>query len=138
LADLICTTASNSPKVKDCVAIQRVLERYHPEQDLHVGLGSDEETGAVHFHIWGHTWPKAWRIPDGVDRIDFDPYETDDIYDASPEDFERLLVDVAQHLAEPLTVQAVGFERFRFPLLACEWHIAPGGSVVQTDGFRRA
>ncbi|MBL8796914.1 MAG: hypothetical protein JNM56_23635 [Planctomycetia bacterium] len=138
MADLISTTASNGPKVTDCEAVQRILERYHPEQDLHVGIGPDEETGAVHFHIWGHTWPRAWRIPEGAVADTFDPYESDDTYDAGPEDFERLLLEIAQHLAEPLTVQAVGAERCRFPLLAGEWHVEPGGSVVQTSGFRHA
>jgi hypothetical protein len=36
-------------------------------------------------------------------------------------------------LLEPLTVQAVGSTKCRFPLSACEWHIEPNAEIHFTE-----
>ena len=86
------------------------------------------------WHWYGYDWPGAWKVPDGVDREDFAPD-----YDEDPDDgFAQFLLDIAHCLAEPLTVQAVGSEKCRFPLSACEWHIRPGGTEVEVQAFHHS
>ena len=60
-------------------------------------------------------------------------------YDEDPDDgFVQFLLDIAPCLAEPLTVQAVGAEKCRFPLSACEWHVRPDSTEVEVQGFHHS
>jgi len=79
--------------------------------------------------IYGYDWPRTWRIPEGIDPTNFEPdYDQDD-------GLEEFFKEVAPYLAEPLTIQAVGSEKCRFPLSACEWHILPGAGNVEINSF---
>ena len=95
---------------------------------IHGKAGHD--TGQPCLSIYGGDWPGAWKIPDGVDK---DNFELD--YDAdADEGFDEFLKAIAPCLAESLTIQSVGTENCRFPISACEWHVRPGA----INGFRHS
>jgi hypothetical protein len=131
MATFMATTASNGPRVKDAAAAQEILDRYVWEGDVIAVIRTDEQP---YLAIYGYDWPGAWRVPDGVRRQDFEPdYNID-----GGEGFEEFLNAVSPFLAEPLTVQCVGTENCRFPISACEWHVKPGASEIETNGFKHS
>lgn len=127
MANFIATTVSNGPRLRDPVGARAVLARYHWEGDLNITVSNEGHDDKAFLNIYGYEWPTCWRIPDGIDPEDFDPYADDD----NEEDFDGFLRDIAPFLAEPLTVQAVGAEKCRFPLAAHEWHV----KLIGTNGF---
>jgi hypothetical protein len=73
-------------------------------------------------------------VPIGISRDDFDPYSSD-TYEEGADGFIALLQELALYLEEPLTVQAIGSEKCRYPLSACEWRIEPGSAEVAISEF---
>jgi hypothetical protein len=67
---------------------------------------------------------------------DFDPYN-EDLYQEGADGFVQFLREIAPHLADPLTVHAVGNIRCQFPLSACEWYVQPNATDVQVNEFRQ-
>jgi hypothetical protein len=61
---------------------------------------------------------------------DDDGHVIDHEYDCT----EEFLTRLAPHLTEQLVVETVGFEKFRFPLLAGQWVAWPDGTVAY-DSF---
>jgi hypothetical protein len=128
----IAVTACNGPRLSDPEGAQKVIERYCWDGDVVPVIRKDEAGRQSHLALHGYDWPGAWRIPDGVRKAEFEPdYDLD-----SADGFEEFLKELAPFLAEPLTVQAVGSERCRFPISACEWHVRPRDTVVEVSGFR--
>jgi hypothetical protein len=134
MADFMAVTTCSHPRLKDHAEVEQILDRYFFDPDLSVGVSFDHDTGEPYLFLYGYAWPEAWRMPEGVTAETFDPY-TDELYENGAPDFIQLLQEIAQHLAEPLTVQAVGSTKCRFPLSACEWHIEPGSSKVELNEF---
>ena len=137
MADFMAVTACSHPKLKAHKRIETILDRFYVDPDLSIGVGFDEVTGAPQLFLYGYCWPKAWRIPRGVARADFDPYDSDE-YGEGADGFVQLLKEIAPCLEEPLTVQAVGSTKCWFPLSACEWHITPGSTQVEMNEFRHS
>lgn len=137
MAEFMAVTASNHPRLTDHLAVEQIVDRYFVDPDLSIGVGFDHDNGAPYLFLYGYVWPEAWKMPDGVSAETFDPY-TDDLYENGAPDFVQLLQEIAQHLHEPLTVQAVGSTKCRFPLSACEWHIEAGGTEVEFSEFRHS
>ena len=135
MAEFIAVTACNHPKLADHQAVEQLLARYYFGPEFHVGVGFDHDDGEPYLFIYGYGWPEAWHVPDGVNSDEFNPYEGD-LYEEGGAGFNQLLVAVAKHLVQPLTVQAVGSVKCCFPLSACEWQIKPGGRKVQVNEFR--
>lgn len=134
MATFIATTACNGPRVTDAEAVKKIMDRYSWDGDTTAGIIADPDDGQPRLTIAGYDWPAAWKVPDGVDRT---MYELD--YDTDPNvGFEQFLKQVAPFLAEPLTVQAIGFENCRFPLAACKWHVLPGGGAIEIWGFQHS
>ena len=134
MATFLATTASNGPRLRDPEAAQKVLEGYWWDGDVQALIEADRSDGQAYLALYGYDWPEAWKITDGVGREDFAPD-----YDDDPDDgFAQFLLDIAPCLAEPLTVQAVGSEKCRFPLSACEWHVRPSGTEVEVRGFHHS
>ena len=70
----------------------------------------------------------------GADRDDFEPdYDVDSL-----EVFEDFLKELAPFLIEPLTIQAIGAEKCRFPLCAREWHVRPGATEIEETSFHHS
>jgi hypothetical protein len=137
MAEFMAVTASNHPKLKDHAAVEKILDTYFVDSDCHTGVGFDEQTGVPYLFIYGFTWPEAWKIPENELRDAFYPY-VEECYEDGANGFIQLLREIALYLEEPLTVQAVGSERCRFPLSACEWHIQPGDGEVETNEFHHS
>ena len=135
MADFFPTTACNDPKINNHEAVEKILASYYTDPDFQVGVGFDEESGEPYLFAYGYVWPEAWKLPDGTKREVFDPCE-EDRYEEGDDGFIQLLLEIAPYLAEPLTVQAIGSIKCRFPLAAGEWHLKPGGRKVRTNGFR--
>jgi hypothetical protein len=134
MANFIATTASNGAGLKDPDAVKKILERYVFDGDLTVEIETSQSSGQPYLSIYGYEWPGAFKVPDGVNRDEFEPD-----YDVEPLDiFEDFLKEVAPFLTEPLTVQAVGAIKCQFPLSATEWHIGPGDSEIEVSGFRHS
>lgn len=136
MAHFIPVTASNDPKLTDHEAVERIIADYFVDPDFNIDVGFDRESGAPYLFLYGDVWPEAWKL-DGVSRDEFDPYGNDD-YERGDDDFAQLLKEIAPYLAEPLTVQAIGSVKFRFPLASREWHIEPGGTEVEVGGFHHS
>jgi hypothetical protein len=134
MATFLATTASNGPRLSDPEAAGHVLARYRWDGDTKAAIERDGADGPPCLALHGDDWPGAWKLPDGMTPERFEPDYDVDSYDG----FEQFLRDIARCLAEPLTVQAVGFEGCRFPLAACEWHVRPGGTEVEVTGFRHS
>jgi hypothetical protein len=134
MPDFVAVTACNQPKLKDHLAVERVLASYYLDPDMNVGMGFDQETGVPYLFLYGYTWPEAWKLPPGVKPEEFCPYEAE-LYEDGADGFVELLKELATFLAEPLTVQGVGFTKCCFPLSACEWHVEPNGTEVQLSEF---
>jgi hypothetical protein len=137
MAEFMAVTACNHPRLKDHVAVEHIISRYLFDPDLSIGISFDHDTGEPYLFLYGYVWPEAWKMPEGASAETFDPY-TDELYENGAPDFVQLLEDIAQHLVDPLTVQAVGSTKCRFPLSACEWHIQAGGTQVQFTEFRHS
>jgi hypothetical protein len=135
MADFMAVTASNSARIKDHAAVEKIISRYYVDPDLNLGVGFDHETGEPYLFIYGYQWPEAWKLAEGMTHENFDPY-TEENYEIGADGFIELLKELAPHLIEPLIVQAVGSTRCFFPLSACEWHIKPGGKRVRLTEFR--
>lgn len=134
MATFLATTASNGPRLRNQEAARQVLERYYWDGDVQALIETDRSDGQAYLALYGYDWPGTWKIPHDVDR---EAFATD--YDDDPDDgFAQFLLDIAPCLAEPLTVQAVGSEKCRFPLSACEWHIQPDGTEVEVQGFHHS
>jgi hypothetical protein len=134
MANFIATTASNGAGLKDLEAVKKILERYVFDGDLTAEIETSQSSGQPYLSIYGYEWPGAFKVPDGVNRDDFEPD-----YDVEPLDiFEDFLKELAPFLTEPLTIQSVGAEKCRFPLCAREWHIRPGAADVEQTGFRHS
>lgn len=132
MATFVATTTCNGPRVTDPEAARKVLGRYRWDGEVEAVLEQDGPDGPATLAVYGYDWPRAWRVPDGVDPDGFAPEDGDDPY----EGFERFLGEIAGCLAEPLTVQAVGFEQCRFPLAACEWHVKSRSAGLEVTAFR--
>jgi hypothetical protein len=135
MADFLPTTACNSARIKDHQTVDRIIAGYYFNDHLNVGTSFDAENGMPHLFIYGYCWPDAWKLPEGQSPEDFDPYSSD-AWDDSDDGFTKFLQEIAPYLLEPLTVQAVGAEKCRFPLAACEWHVRPGAKRLKIGGFR--
>jgi hypothetical protein len=130
MADFIATTASNGARLKDPEAVEKIIGCYVWDGDVEASIQTRE--GQACLVIYGYDWPNAWKIPEGVNRDEFEPdYDIDDGFDA-------FLKEVSPYLAEPLTVQSVGAERCRFPLAASEWHIRPGETTIEVNSFNHS
>jgi hypothetical protein len=135
MADFIAVAASNGPRLTNPEAVAEILKTFNLDEDLNVGIDLDQETGNSSLYLYGFAWPEAWKLTEGVTLANFDPY-ADGVYELGAEEFVQLLKEVAPHLAEPLTVHAIGNTKCHFPLSACEWHIEPGGKEVELNEFR--
>lgn len=135
MAEFLATTASNGPKVKDVEAVEQIIERYYFDPDFSVGTSYDHDTGNPSLFVYGYVWPEAWKLPVGVNREEFNPYEAE-LYEEGADGFVDFLKEIAPHLHEPLTVQAIGATKCRFPLSGCEWHIDPDSAEVEINDFR--
>jgi hypothetical protein len=135
LSDFLSTTASNSPKVQSAAAVEALLARYYVNPDLSAGVNYDHDTGEPYLFLFGHTWPEVWKLPEDESAEEFDPH-VEGIFEEGAGGFIEFLEELALHLKEPLTVHAIGSTRCFFPLSACEWHIAEGGSTVELTEFR--
>lgn len=135
MADFMPTTASNGPKVKDHARLEQILIRFYVDPDFKIGVGFDYDDGQPQLFMYGCCWPEAWKLPDEVPRDEFDPC-MDNTYERGAEEFVALLKEIAPQLQEPLIVHAVGVEKCRFPLAACEWRIDPEGDTVWINGFQ--
>lgn len=131
MTTFIATTASNEALLSDADAVRAVLDRYYLDGDCQPILRQDED-GQSYLSIAGNDWPMAWHIPDGCPAVAFVPDWNEDAEKA----FEQLLREIASCLAEPLIIQAVGAQACQFPLAACEWHVCPHASEIQSGGFR--
>lgn len=135
MADFLATTACNNPKVRSAEAVEAVLACYLVNPDLSVGVNYDHDTGEPYLFLYGHGWPEAWQLPEGVLPLNFDPYG-EGVFEQGAEGFTALLKDIAPHLKGTLVVHAVGGNRCFFPLSACEWEIAAGGKKVKVTELR--
>ena len=134
MATFVATTASNDPVLGDVDAARRILDRYFFDGDFQAEIQEDGDNGGSYLSICGYDWPGAWKIPDGVAK---DGYEPD--YELDPDEgFDEFLKEIAPFLAEPLTIQAIGTEKCRFPISACEWHVRPGATEIEVNGFRHS
>jgi hypothetical protein len=128
MADFVAVTASNRPRLKDADTARALVNCYHFDNDLEAEIALEARDGQPRLSVAGYGWPGAWRVPDGVDPLDFTP----DYDENSGDGFEDFLHEIAPCLAEPWTVQAVGHTKCRFQLSACAWHVRPGGDVTIT------
>lgn len=134
MATFVATTASNSPKLKDPEATQKVLDRYLWDCDIVAVIEKDGPEGPAFLNVYGYDWPSVWKIPDGIERTNFEP----DYINDPGEGFEDFRKDIAPFLAEPFTIQAIGAEKCRFPLAACEWRIKPGANTIEVTSFNHS
>src|SRR5262249_50188469 len=111
MATFVATTASNNPRLNNAEGAQKILDRYFWDSDVEAVSRSDAADKPPYLAVYGGDWPAAWKIPDGVSREAFEPNFDED----SGDGFEQFLLDIATYLAEPLTIQAVGTEKCRFP-----------------------
>ena len=132
MANFIATTASNGPRLKDSVAAKGVIASFCFDGDLIVEVETDSRIHKDYLVIYGTNWPGAWPMPRGTNVEDLEPNYDED----SGEGWERFLNAIAPYLDEPLTVQAVGSEKCRFPLAACEWRIEPGNPHIEVNQFK--
>jgi hypothetical protein len=130
MAEFVATVACNGPRVADPQAVERILASYYFDADLKIGVAFDHEDGQPRLFCYGHFWPEAWPLEDGESRDDFDPIE-EDCYEDGEDGFEDLLIELAQHLEEPLIVQAIGSTKCLYPLAACSWRIEPHAEEVR-------
>lgn len=135
MADFSPVTASNGPALKNVPAVEAILARYYLDPEFHIGVAYDHADGAPYLFVYGHVWPETWKLPEGVECDDFDPY-TSDLYEEGADGFVQLLKEIAPFLKEPLVVQAIGSIKCRFPLSASEWRIRPGAVQVEVNEFR--
>lgn len=134
MATFVATAASNDAALKDVDAARRVLDRYFFDGDVQAEIRKDSENGSPYLSVCGYDWPGAWRIPDGVAKDGFEPD-----FDVDPDiGFDEFLKEVAPCLGEALTIQAIGTENCRFPISACEWHVRPGATEIEINGFRHS
>jgi len=134
MATFVAVTASNGPRILNVDSVLEVLNQYFWSGDVEAVVRIDPIRNEAYLIISGDEWPGAWKIPEGVNADDFEPD-----YDIDPDDgFQEFLKEVAPFLAEPLTVQAIGYENCRFPLAACEWYVRPGATAVEVTGFGRS
>jgi hypothetical protein len=132
MATFMAVTASNGPRLKDAQAARKIVERYLWDGDVQALIRRDVDDGADHLEVYGYDWPAAWKVPEGADAETFEPdYDAD-----TGAVFEEFLRDIAPFLAEPLTIQATGAEKCRFPIAACEWHVSPGSPEIEISGFK--
>jgi hypothetical protein len=134
MTDFLAVTACNQPKLKDHMAVERIIAGYFFDPDFNVGTLFDEEDGRPMLFVYGYVWPEAWKLPADLAREDFDPYSSDS-YEEGADGFIELLREFAPHLDQPLVVQAIGNEKCRYPLAACQWHVEPGGSDAEVSEF---
>ena len=134
MANFIATTASNGAGLKDPDAVTKILERYCFDGDLTVEIETSQSSGQPYLSIYGFEWPEAFKVPDGEIQDEFGP----DFNVDSGEVFEDFLKEVAPFLNEPLTIQAIGAEKCRFPIGACEWHVLPSATEIEVNGFRHS
>jgi hypothetical protein len=114
--------------------VRALLDQYSLAEDVRAWIESDEDTGQQYLTICGDGWPRACRIVDGT-------YPAEAAFEDAEDEgagFEQLLEELATHLAEPLTVQAVGHDECCFPFAAQEWHVGPGSAEVEISGFHHS
>jgi len=129
MTDFWFATACNWPRIHDPAAVQQILDQYRFDWDLLVEIATDDE-GRSRLRIEGDGWPGAW-----VKSPDYSPDDEPDFPTDGVKEFESLLSRIAPHLAEPLIVQAIGFNQGRFPLSACEWQVHPGWQTIAKTEF---
>jgi hypothetical protein len=127
MATFMAVTSSSSARLRDVEAVRKLLDRYSWDGDVEAKI-TEMPHGQAHLTICGYDWPSMSRIPEAAEPASFE--------DNDDNEFEKFLLEIAPHLAEPLTVQAVGSEKCRSPLCACEWHVVPGGNTLQVNAFR--
>jgi hypothetical protein len=136
MADFLATTASNGPRVKNVEAVETILARYWLDPGFNVGVSYDHDTGEAYLFMYGFIWPEAWQLPEGTTAFEFNPFAEDD-YPGGADGFIELLQELAPHLQEATTIQAIGATKCSFPLSACEWHLEAGGKTVKLNEFRQ-
>jgi hypothetical protein len=126
--------AVTRPRLREPSAARARLDRYALGEDVRVWIETDEDTRQQYLTICGDGWPRACRIVDGT-------YPAEAAFEDAEDKgagFEQLLKELATHLAEPLTVQAVGHDECFFPFAAREWHIYPGSAEVEINDFQHS
>lgn len=150
-----CST-SNRARVSDAEAVWGICKRYYFSGPYSVEIKEDENTGQCfisldtdgEFYVavdaeCGECVGAVLYADVGVD-FDDDHEMTDQELDMLDEavsnggeaGFLKLLLELAPYLETPFTVHTVGGDIFWFPLYAQEWHIRPGATEVEINGFQ--
>ena len=137
-------TASSGPGVRaeNADAVRAVLARYRLRcEGVEVGLAPEEKsrdgqrvpTGRYRLYFHGYDTPDVWRPEEGRDP-EGEGFDWDE--DGTADCLEELMLAVAPYLEGPWVIQCVGAEKCRFPMVASEWRVEPGGTEVQYNGFK--
>jgi hypothetical protein len=136
MSEFTVVVTSNSPKLKDRGAVDKVIARFAVDRELNFGTRVHRDSSQPYLVFWGFEWPEAWPLPAGTAAADFDPYQDENVYAQGADGFKELLRQLAPFLENPLIIQAIGNTGSLFPLSACEWRIEPGASRVEITEFR--
>jgi hypothetical protein len=121
---------SRPAKVSDPKAVRDVLERY----DLTFGVAELEESyGDWVLRLEGGTWPEALKRGKGWSKKYHDLEAAIHRYGA--QHFKEFLLKLAPYLLTPLTIRAVQGWDGVGDLDAREWHVEPGATEVEVNGF---
>jgi hypothetical protein len=68
MAEFTVVVTSNSPKLQDRQAVERVIARFAVDRESNFGTGVSRDTDQAYLVFWGYEWPEAWPLQEGTDR----------------------------------------------------------------------
>jgi len=126
MATLQASTASNYPCVDPTAIadVESIINEYDfvgSFDTLTVEVRESDDESAPSLSIYGYACFEATKpVTDSEGTV----------VDCEHGYTEEFLKRIVPHLDERLVVESVGFEKCRFPLLAAQWVVYPGGPVV--------
>ncbi len=127
MASMVWQLTSNKAKVSNRDAVLEILASYSTSCDDSLSAGQADSADAEFLEFFDEDWPRvlklethglSWENEEDIDKADELMAKLS--RSQANQNFAELLAEIGPYLTTPLTVQAVHYLEYNFPIFACE------------------
>ncbi len=145
MASMVWQLTSNKAKVSNRDAVLEIHASYTTSCDDSLSAGQADSADAEFLEFFDEDWPRvlklethglSWENDEDLDKADelMSKMSRTQII----QNFAEMLAEIGPYLTTPLTVQALQYLEYSFPIFACEWHVKPGTNQVEINEFKHS